>query len=78
MDVCSVSIVIPYLVGDRGKGLLISAILLACGRGLVAGVEHFELVIEHFDFGGGDRGSDRKSTRLNSSHVRTPRMPSSA
>ena len=27
------------------------------GERLVAGVEHFELVIEHFDFGSSDRGS---------------------
>ena len=32
----------------------------------------------HADFGGEVERADRKSTRLNSSHVRTSRMPSSA
>ena len=53
-------------------------------RKALADLQHSEVLMldGHFDYGNGYHGrlylKDRKSTRLNSSHIQKSRMPSSA
>ena len=74
------------LAGQRATALaLVFSELLS--NALEHGGEHVSIVLRHdddeallvvADDGVGVEGSDRKSTRLNSSHLKLSRMPSSA
>ena len=70
-----------YFLGvNRNKRSLTLNMASAPGQGVLARlIEKADVVIDNFKIGTLDKwGLDRKSTRLNSSHVALSRMPSSA